>query len=182
VAYRLSDEPSSADATPPPRDQKLARAIYNYRLPNERFSCPMTTPPWDQRPLHWHHRGVGHEQGSPGEQRSGESWPSHPEQRIPKDWKNRKVFYCLHEDCADEDGRHTRSFSRQADVRRHMASVHTKPHLDCPKPRCNRRGENGFLRQDHLTEHLRQYHREDIPKGRKRRAGQSDATHQPFMI
>lgn len=30
--------------------------------------------------------------------------------------------------------------------------------LDCPRLNCSRKGDNGFTRRDHLTEHLRYYH------------------------
>ncbi|EEQ91429.1 uncharacterized protein BDCG_06549 [Blastomyces dermatitidis ER-3] len=60
------------------------------------------------------------------------------------------------------------SFSRSADLSRHYPTVHfpDSVRLDCPKPRCSRKGEQGFTRQDHLNEHLRQYHKEPVTKRR----------------
>lgn len=58
------------------------------------------------------------------------------------------------------------NFSRSADLNRHYTTVHfpDPARLDCPKPRCSRKGDQGFTRQDHLTEHLRQYHGDQLPK------------------
>ena len=64
----------------------------------------------------------------------------------------------------------TSTFSRKADVARHIKSTHDVKMLDCPKNRCNRVGDNGFARQDHLVEHLRGFHREDLPKKSVRRS------------
>jgi hypothetical protein len=64
-----------------------------------------------------------------------------------------------------------RGFARKADLQRHMACVHDKAkqtRKDCPHRRCSRKGENGFLRQDHLTEHLRHFHNQAIPKRARR--------------
>ena len=74
--------------------------------------------------------------------------------------------YCYYPDCLDADGRPRRKepYSRKADLKRHVESTHEKKFLDCPFQRCERRGENGFTRKDHLTEHLRGYHREAMPK------------------
>ena len=47
---------------------------------------------------------------------------------------------------------------------RHYNSVHEKKLLDCPMLKCSRKGECGFTRHDHLVEHLRGYHGEDIAK------------------
>ena len=75
-----------------------------------------------------------------------------------------KQQYCPHPDCLDANGRPTRYFSRKADVARHHISTHEKQFIDCPRPRCNRKGENGFTRMDHLKEHQYGYHGEPIPK------------------
>ncbi|RMZ89974.1 hypothetical protein DV736_g2807, partial [Chaetothyriales sp. CBS 134916] len=75
-----------------------------------------------------------------------------------------KKHYCQHQDCLDAKGQPTKCFSRPADVQRHLKSQHQPPSIDCPKPRCGRKGENGFTRDDHCKEHLRQYHRDAIPK------------------
>ncbi|KAF2805037.1 uncharacterized protein BDZ99DRAFT_396574, partial [Mytilinidion resinicola] len=34
----------------------------------------------------------------------------------------------------------------------------------CTVHRCSRVGPRGFSRRDHLTEHLRSYHQQNIPK------------------
>jgi hypothetical protein len=75
-----------------------------------------------------------------------------------------KQQFCPHPDCLDATGRPMRYFSRKADVTRHHNSTHEKQFIDCPRPRCNRKGENGFTRMDHLKEHQRGYHGEPIPK------------------
>ena len=67
-------------------------------------------------------------------------------------------LYCMHTDCLDLNGRPIRRFTRKADVARHHKSVHDKQYFDCPKRNCSRKGINGFMRQDHLVEHLRGYH------------------------
>lgn len=62
-----------------------------------------------------------------------------------------------------------RPFKRHADLLRHMSTVHHKEDMekfDCPRRSCPRKGENGFTRKDHLTEHLRNFHVQDIPKTR----------------
>ena len=81
--------------------------------------------------------------------------PSHSNVRI----------YCLHPDCADGSNQPMRFFSRKADVIRHTRSTHDHhQYLDCPKLKCQRKGDNAFTRADHLEEHLRQYHREPLSK------------------
>ena len=74
--------------------------------------------------------------------------------------------YCYHPTCLDTSGRPKRPepYSRKADLKRHVESTHEKRFLDCTFKRCDRRGENGFTRKDHRTEHLRGYHRMGIPK------------------
>lgn len=86
--------------------------------------------------------------------------------------------YCMHPDCLDPaTGQPIKSFSRKADVGRHMKSQHEPKYIDCPFKRCTRKGDNGFTRQDHLIEHQRQYHGQDIRKrgsvgsGEKRSSG-----------
>ncbi|PGG97331.1 hypothetical protein AJ80_09719 [Polytolypa hystricis UAMH7299] len=68
-------------------------------------------------------------------------------------------YVCMMSGCSS-------SFSRSADLNRHYTTVHfpDPTRLDCPKPRCTRKGNEGFTRQDHLNEHLRQYHGDNIPK------------------
>ncbi|KAK1920025.1 hypothetical protein P3342_002321 [Pyrenophora teres f. teres] len=46
------------------------------------------------------------------------------------------------------------------------------PEFPCSVPRCNRVGDKGFTRRDHLVEHLRNFHHIDIPK---RRPGERSA-------
>lgn len=64
----------------------------------------------------------------------------------------------------------TATFSRKADVARHVRSTHFRQLMDCPKSRCSRVGNNGFARIDHLKEHLRGYHGDvGDPKRRSKR-------------
>ncbi|KIW28262.1 uncharacterized protein PV07_07941 [Cladophialophora immunda] len=72
--------------------------------------------------------------------------------------------YCPHKDCMGEDGRPKKFFSRKADVTRHYKSRHDIKYIDCPKRNCERKGSQGFTRRDHMTEHLRGFHMEVIPK------------------
>lgn len=55
-------------------------------------------------------------------------------------------------------------FSRKADVARHVRSAHEGRYIDCPRKNCVRKGDLGFTRNDHLVEHRRQFHMENIPK------------------
>ncbi|KAL8984170.1 MAG: hypothetical protein Q9177_004770, partial [Variospora cf. flavescens] len=63
-------------------------------------------------------------------------------------------------------------FTRSFDLGRHLKThfPDDTPRLDCPKATaggaawCNRVGERGFTRQDHLNEHLRKVHLVDLPK------------------
>ncbi|KIW11413.1 hypothetical protein PV08_10713 [Exophiala spinifera] len=77
-----------------------------------------------------------------------------PKERLP----------CPHVECRGDDGKPKRFFSRKADVNRHIKSQHDVTRQDCPWPKCTRKGTQGFARLDHLTEHRRGYHSEDIPK------------------
>ncbi|RAR11188.1 C2H2 zinc finger domain-containing protein [Stemphylium lycopersici] len=65
-------------------------------------------------------------------------------------------------------------FTRLADLQRHQSTVHAvrAPDFPCHVARCNRVGEKGFTRRDHLVEHLRNFHHIDIPK---RRPGERSA-------
>ncbi|MCJ1251869.1 hypothetical protein MMC30_009107 [Trapelia coarctata] len=49
-------------------------------------------------------------------------------------------------------------FTRAADLDRHMRSMHYPTYTDCPHKWCGRTGSNGFVRKDHLNEHIRQKH------------------------
>jgi hypothetical protein len=66
------------------------------------------------------------------------------------------------------------NFTRLADLQRHQSTVHGvgSPEYPCTVPRCNRIGDKGFTRRDHLVEHLRNFHHMDIPK---RRPGERSA-------
>ncbi|KAI9776244.1 MAG: hypothetical protein M1839_000477 [Geoglossum umbratile] len=68
-------------------------------------------------------------------------------------------FACLEPSCDS-------LFTRKADLERHVATMHAPraARFDCPLARCHRKGEDGFTREDHLNEHLRNYHNRDIPK------------------
>jgi len=80
----------------------------------------------------------------------------------------------MHPDCTDPQGRATKQF---ADLNRHYKSIHERRFIDCPRPNCSRKGTNGFMRTAHLTEHLRGYHSELIPKRFSRRAEKSTTEH-----
>lgn len=56
------------------------------------------------------------------------------------------------------------TFSRKADVTRHLTSTHKVKLVDCDVNNCSRKGDNGFARKDHLLEHKRGYHSMDLPK------------------
>ncbi|EXJ89845.1 hypothetical protein A1O3_02912 [Capronia epimyces CBS 606.96] len=72
--------------------------------------------------------------------------------------------YCQHPTCVDENGQPNKSFSRQADLNRHIKSVHEITYIDCTVKTCNRKGTNGFTRMDHMKEHLRGYHMIHVDK------------------
>ena len=77
----------------------------------------------------------------------------------------RQIRYaCLFPNCESD-------FARVTDLARHNNSVHPRPgsRIDCPYKWCGRVGESGFSRKDHLKEHMRGVHREDIPKRNNRR-------------
>jgi len=98
-----------------------------------------------------------------------------------KSGKERK--YCCHHVNPATNQTCYKVFKRKADLQRHEVCVHNIGHLQklsCPFNRCSRKGDNGFKRKDHLTEHLRHYHAKDIPK-RLRRAsnGQSQQAGEP---
>ncbi|KAF2665320.1 hypothetical protein BT63DRAFT_416887 [Microthyrium microscopicum] len=70
------------------------------------------------------------------------------------------------------------AFARKADKDRHFECVHNRDRnkkYDCTWDGCPRRGDGGFTRRDHLREHLRNFHHENIPKRSKaphRKSGQ----------
>ena len=62
-------------------------------------------------------------------------------------------------------------------MQRHYKTVHQKAlskTWNCDAPRCDRKGERGFTRKDHLVEHQRNYHHRDIPKRRKGKGVEED--------
>ena len=66
-------------------------------------------------------------------------------------------YTCLSPNC-------TSNFTRLTDLKRHSKAVHCPELLDCPHAHrsfCGRTGHNGFLRKDHLNEHLREVHRKN---------------------
>jgi len=84
-----------------------------------------------------------------------------PKREGPRKGEGRpKEYFCLAPSCDS-------IFTRKADLERHFATTHiSSVRFDCPMYRCHRTGEDGFTREDHLKEHLRNYHRKYIPKGK----------------
>ncbi|KAK2761691.1 hypothetical protein FQN54_001519 [Arachnomyces sp. PD_36] len=69
----------------------------------------------------------------------------------------KRPYHCLEPGCES-------SFSRAADLKRHLTSVHFPYKIERPEPACLVcKGENGFAahRPDHLNEHKRQVHGSD---------------------
>ena len=58
-------------------------------------------------------------------------------------------------------------FGRRTDAARHVKTQHFPKWFDCQFKKCERKGSHGFNRKDHYTEHLRDYHHQDIPKAAK---------------
>jgi hypothetical protein len=77
---------------------------------------------------------------------------------------NGQRIFCTHHSCLDSTGASKHSFTRKADLTRHTKSAHEPTYMDCPWPKCERKGANGFTRIDHLKEHRRGYHMEDLEK------------------
>lgn len=73
--------------------------------------------------------------------------------------RTKQIYPCLVPDCDTKA-----NFKRLADLERHMKTVHFPEPIDCPHGWCGRVGEHGFTRKDHLTDHLREVHMQDIPK------------------
>lgn len=90
--------------------------------------------------------------------------PPHPTNPPPS--SNRKnQFVCLwHLD--DTPCLSKGKFIRKADLQRHYDTVHRSDQttFDCPRPNCSRKGVNGFSRKDHMIEHLRMYHGQNVEK------------------
>jgi hypothetical protein len=68
-------------------------------------------------------------------------------------------FYCEIPPC-----NHQKTFSRKADLERHLVTQHTPRDLpekklsQCPWPDCERKGANGFLRRDKMLQHQDKVH------------------------
>lgn len=77
-------------------------------------------------------------------------------------------FTCLVSGCKQK------GFGRSADLDRHYKNVHLeeehKKKFSCDYRKCHRR-ETPFFRQDHFRDHLREFHKEDLP----RRGSKGDA-------
>jgi hypothetical protein len=84
-------------------------------------------------------------------------------------------FCCKYKSCVDPKTGTTPSFRRTTDLNRHIKSQHKPTYEDCPWPKCERKGKNGFTRNDHLMTHRRDYHKENIPKRRKLNSSESAA-------
>jgi len=68
------------------------------------------------------------------------------------------AFKCSHEGCAAQ---FTRSDVHRRHLLRHTASI-----VRFPCPHCEKyQGKAGFIRKDHLTQHLRNFHRIGAPQG-----------------
>ncbi|KAJ4312860.1 hypothetical protein N0V84_009714 [Fusarium piperis] len=84
-----------------------------------------------------------------------------PPQDLAESSQVPEIFFCLHSGCK------AKPFKRAADLQRHYRNAHVPEPLKeqhfCDYSRCSRYREP-FSRRDHLRDHLRQYHREDIPK------------------
>lgn len=106
--------------------------------------------------------GDEEEESSDGSRSEGQE-PASPSGTDTHHDPDRK-WRCRQAECAERRG-----FKRHADLMRHMSTVHHRgdqEKFDCVKRSCPRKGENGFTRKDHLTEHLRNFHLQDIPKRR----------------
>ena len=51
-----------------------------------------------------------------------------------------------------------KTFTRKADRNRHAEAHSEAPSFECPMPRCDHTGPNGFSRRDDLVQHLRTVH------------------------
>ena len=71
-------------------------------------------------------------------------------------------YPCLYPGCEHVS---TRSFDLQRHMKKHTP-IPVEEKYDCPNRGCGRVGIHGFDRRDHLTEHLKNYHAQNIPKGR----------------
>ncbi|KAL6721347.1 hypothetical protein ACLMJK_000450 [Lecanora helva] len=71
-------------------------------------------------------------------------------------------YTCLYPGCPHVS---TRSFDLERHMKKHYP-IPAEDKFDCPGRGCGRTGEHGFDRKDHMIEHLRNYHMQDIPKGK----------------
>ncbi|KAK2759864.1 hypothetical protein FQN54_002598 [Arachnomyces sp. PD_36] len=101
----------------------------------------------------------GYQSSSPGTVPSQSSSMSPRATKSDKSTGLKGAYHCLEPGCES-------SFTRAADLKRHLTTVHFPYKIDCPEPGCARKGENGFAAQrtDHLNEHRRQVHGSNVPK------------------
>ena len=71
------------------------------------------------------------------------------------------------------------AFSRLTDLKRHMRSFHEQHLIDCPYNWCGRTGHYGFVRMDHLNEHILEFHKANIRKTRGRWSASNRKTTAP---
>ncbi|KAL9616431.1 MAG: hypothetical protein Q9160_008707 [Pyrenula sp. 1 TL-2023] len=95
------------------------------------------------------------------------------EESIPYTRKPART-YCLYPEC-------TSTFSRPADLARHLPLVHFPKLTDCPWPKCDRKGSHGFTRDDLLKEHRREVHHEDMPQ-RKKKSSRDDRRRSSHLL
>ncbi|KAJ9655371.1 hypothetical protein H2198_005745 [Neophaeococcomyces mojaviensis] len=91
------------------------------------------------------------------------SSPNEGSYSIPFTKSKSKRYYCDFPECVDKNTGKRSSVGRKADLKRHVSTVHGGPTIDCPRPNCWRKGEDGFCRKDHRDEHLRGYHNREVP-------------------
>ena len=73
-----------------------------------------------------------------------------------------RQYPCLYHGCEHIS---IRSFDLQRHMKKHIP-IPAEDKFDCPGRGCGRVGINGFDRKDPMTEHLRNYHRQELSKGR----------------
>ncbi|KAK5057497.1 hypothetical protein LTR84_011497 [Exophiala bonariae] len=156
--------------TPPQEEAYLSGVSSHYQIQSSQQLCPSSLSPTEQytaRKIVVQNNGEAIAKApSPAVSPSFLSTEGSPsvdnDKKLTKSAKD--SMYCPHPDCKNEDGVAQKRFSRKADVSRHYNSQHNPQHIDCPRPRCIRKGKQGFTRRDHLVEHLRGFHLEAIPK------------------
>jgi len=70
---------------------------------------------------------------------------------IVDDFSRSRVFACGLNDC-------TRAYKRKYELQRHQRKHTGLRPYGCRLMTCDRAGQNGFARKDHLKQHLRQVH------------------------